>query len=63
MSGLVEVTFIGWFKSGEMFTNDLMLTGEHDEIRWATTQFAEINKALVKAFVNDQKVCEVDFRG
>ena len=63
MSKLTKVvTFIGWFKSGEMFTKDIMLSGDREEIEWVTVQLAEVNKALVKAFVNDEKVFEADFR-
>jgi len=62
MSKLTKVTFIGWFKGGEMFTKDIMLSGDREEIEWVTVQLAEVNKALVKAFVNDEKVFEADFR-
>ena len=34
-----------------------------DDVQWATTQYAEVNKALVEAFIDDKKVCEVDCRG
>lgn len=63
MSKLTKVTFIGWFKSSEMFTKDIMLSGDREEIEWVTVQLAEVNNALVKAFVNDEKVFEADFRG
>ncbi|AFU20418.1 hypothetical protein HX01_0141 [Escherichia phage HX01] len=63
MSKLTKVTFTGWFKSGEMFTKDIMLSGDREEIEWVAVQLAEVNKALVKAFVNDEKVFEADFRG
>ena len=36
MSKLTKVTFIGWFKSGEMFTKDIMLSGDREEIEWVT---------------------------
>lgn len=62
MSKLTKVTFIGWFKSGEMFTKDIMLSGDREEIEWVTVQLAEVNNALVKAFVNDEKVFEADFQ-
>lgn len=63
MSKLTKITFIGWFKSGEMFTKDIMLSGDREEIEWVAVQLAEVNNALVKAFINDEKVFEVDLRG
>lgn len=62
MSKLTKVTFIGWFKSDEMFTKDIMLSGDREEIEWVAVQLAEVNNALVKAFINDEKVFEADFR-
>lgn len=62
MSKLTKVTFIGWFKNDNMFTKDIMLSGDREEIEWVAVQLAEVNSALVKAFVNDEKVFEADFR-
>ncbi|WBF80796.1 discriminator of mRNA degradation [Escherichia phage vB_Eco_F31] len=62
MSKLTKVTFIGWFKNDNMFTKDIMLSGDREEIEWVAVQLAEVNNALVKAFVNDEKVFEADFR-
>lgn len=62
MSELIKVTFIGWFKNDNMFTKEIMLSGDREEIMWVTVQLAEVNSALVKAFVNDEKVFEADFR-
>ncbi|HGF1846338.1 TPA: hypothetical protein ACF9WR_001598 [Escherichia coli] len=58
---LVKVVFMGWFKNESMFTKEITMM--KDDVQWATTQYAEVNKALVKAFINDKKVCEVDCRG
>ncbi|EOK6610494.1 discriminator of mRNA degradation [Escherichia phage vB_EcoM_Nami] len=58
---LVKVVFIGWFKNESMFTKEITMM--KDDVQWATTQYAEVNKALVKAFIDDKKVCEVDCRG
>lgn len=58
---LVKVVFMGWFKNESMFTKEITMM--KDDVQWATTQYAEVNKALVKAFIDDKKVCEVDFRG
>lgn len=58
---LVKVVFMGWFKNESMFTKEITMM--KDDIQWATTQYAEVNKALVKAFIDDKKVCEVDCRG
>ena len=58
---LVKVVFMGWFKNESMFTKEITMM--KDDVQWATTQYAEVNKALVKAFVDDKKVCEVDCRG
>lgn len=58
---LVKVVFMGWFKSESMFTKEITMM--KDDVQWATTQYAEVNKALVKAFIDDKKVCEVDCRG
>lgn len=63
MSKLTKVTFIGWFKNDNTFTKDIMLSGDREEIEWVAVQLAEVNNALVKAFVNDEKVFEADFRG
>ncbi|QZI79989.1 discriminator of mRNA degradation [Escherichia phage vB_EcoM-172859UKE1] len=62
MSKLTKVTFIGWFKNDNMFTKDIMLSGDREEIEWVAVQLAEVNSALVKAFLNDEKVFEADFR-
>lgn len=62
MSKLTKVTFIGWFKNDNMFTKDIMLSGDREEIEWVAVQLAEVNNALVKAFVNDEEVFEADFR-
>lgn len=58
---LVKVVFMGWFKNESMFTKKITMM--KDDVQWATTQYAEVNKALVKAFIDDKKVCEVDCRG
>lgn len=59
---LVKVVFMGWlFKNESMFTKEITMM--KDDVQWATTQYAEVNKALVKAFIDDKKVCEVDCRG
>ncbi|AIS73360.1 gp51 [Shigella phage pSs-1] len=58
---LVKVVFMGWFKNESMFTKEITMM--KDDVHWATTQYAEVNKALVKAFIDDKKVCEVDYRG
>lgn len=58
---LVKVVFMGWFKNENMFTKEIIMM--KDDVQWATTQYAEVNKALVKAFIDDKKVCEVDCRG
>lgn len=58
---LVKVIFMGWFKNESMFTKEITMM--KDDVQWATTQYAEVNKALVKAFIDDKKVCEVDCRG
>lgn len=57
---LVKVVFMGWFKNESMFTKEITMM--KDDVQWATTQYAEVNKALVKAFIDDKKVCEVDCR-
>lgn len=58
---LVKVVFMGWFKNESMFTEEITMM--KDDVQWATNQYAEVNKALVKAFIDDKKVCEVDCRG
>ncbi|ASZ76874.1 Dmd discriminator of mRNA degradation [Escherichia phage UGKSEcP1] len=58
---LVKVVFMGWFKNESMFTKEITMM--KDDVHWATNQYAEVNKALVKAFIDDKKVCEVDCRG
>ncbi len=58
---LVKVVFMGWFKNESIFTKETTMM--KDDVQWATTQYAEVNKALVKAFIDDKKVCEVDCRG
>ncbi len=58
---LVKVVFMGWFKNESMFTKEITMM--KDDVQWTTTQYAEVNKALVKAFIDDKKVCEVDCRG
>lgn len=58
---LVKVVFMGWFKNESMFTKEITMM--KDDVQWATTQYAEVNKALVKALIDDKKVCEVDCRG
>ena len=63
MEEFAKVVFIGWFENGSMFTKEIRMDiTDKDHINWATRQFAEINKALVKAFVNDAKVFECDYR-
>lgn len=57
---LVKVVFMGWFKNESMFTKEITMM--KDDVQWATNQYAEVNKALVKAFIDDKKVCEVDCR-
>ncbi len=58
---LVKVVFMGWFKNESMFTKEITMM--KDDVQWTTNQYAEVNKALVKAFIDDKKVCEVDCRG
>ncbi len=58
---LVKVVFMGWFKNESTFTKEITMM--KDDVQWATTQYADVNKALVKAFIDDKKVCEVDCRG
>ncbi|BBC14375.1 Dmd discriminator of mRNA degradation [Escherichia phage PP01] len=58
---LVKVVFMGRFKNESMFTKEITMM--KDDVQWATTQYAEVNKALIKAFIDDKKVCEVDCRG
>lgn len=58
---LVKVVFMGWFKNESMFTKEITMM--KDDVQLATTQYAEVNKALVKDFIDDKKVCEVDCRG
>lgn len=63
MYKLENVVFIGWFENGNMFTKEIRMDiSDKDHINWTTMQFAEVNKALVKAFVNDVKVFECDWR-
>ena len=63
MGTLAKVMFIGWFENGSMFTKEITMdVSDKDHVWWATSQFAEINKALVKAFVDDKKVFESDWR-
>jgi hypothetical protein len=63
METMGKVLFIGWFENGNMFTKEITMdVSDKDQIQWATSQFAEINKALVKAFVDDKKVFESDWR-
>ncbi|XAO54507.1 Dmd discriminator of mRNA degradation [Yersinia phage vB_YenM_P8] len=63
MEEFAKVVFIGWFENGSMFTKEIRMDiTDKEHIMWATMQFAEINKALVKAFVNDVKVFECDWR-
>lgn len=50
---LVKVVFMGWFKNESMFTKEITMM--KDDVQWATTQYAEVNKALVKAFIDDKK--------
>ncbi|AHK10892.1 putative Dmd discriminator of mRNA degradation [Escherichia phage HY01] len=61
---LAKIVFIGWFENGNMFTKEITMdVSDKDQILWVTSQLAEVNKALVKAFVNDKKVFESDWRG
>ncbi|AIT74406.1 hypothetical protein RB27_039 [Enterobacteria phage RB27] len=61
---LAKVVFIGWFENGNMFTKEITMdVSDRDQVLWVTSQLAEVNKALVKAFVNDKKVFESDWRG
>ena len=63
MGNLAKVMFIGWFENGNMFTKEVTLdVSDKDQIQWVTSQFAEVNNALVKAFVDDKKVFESDWR-
>lgn len=51
-------------ENGNMFTKEITMdVSDKDQILWVTSQLAEVNKALVKAFVNDKKVFESDWRG
>lgn len=60
---LAKIVFIGWFENGNMFTKEITMdVSDKDQILWVTSQLAEVNKALVKAFVNDKKVFESDWR-
>ena len=61
---LAKIVFIGWFENGNMFTKEITMdVSDRDQVLWVTSQLAEVNKALVKAFVNDKKVFESDWRG
>lgn len=63
MCKLENVVFIGWFENGNMFTKETTLdVNDQNMIEWVTVQYAEVNNALVKAFVNDNKVFEYDAR-
>ncbi|ADR32418.1 Dmd discriminator of mRNA degradation [Escherichia phage vB_EcoM_VR7] len=63
MGNLAKVMFIGWFENGNMFTKEMTLdVSDKDQIQWVTSQFAEVNNALVKAFVGDNLVFESDWR-
>ncbi|ANN87490.1 hypothetical protein ABHG04_001624 [Escherichia coli] len=63
MENMAKVLFIGWFENGNMFTKEVTMdVSDKDQILWATSQFAEVNKALVEAFVDDKKVFESDWR-
>ena len=63
MCKLENVVFIGWFENGNMFTKVTALdVNDQNMIEWVTVQYAEVNNALVKAFVNDNKVFEYDAR-
>lgn len=63
MYKLENVLFIGWFENGNMFTKETALdVSDKNMIEWVTVQYAEVNNALVKAFVNDNKVFEYDYR-
>ena len=48
---LVKVVFMGGFKNESMFTKEITMMKD------------DVHKALVKAFIDDKKVCEVDCRG
>lgn len=57
------VLFIGWVENGSMFAKETALdVSDQSMIEWVTVQYAEVNNALVKAFVNDNKVFEYDAR-
>lgn len=63
MENMAKVLFIGWFENGNMFTKEVTMdVSDKDQILWVTSQFAEVNKALVEAFVDDKKVFESDWR-
>ena len=63
MYKLENVLFIGWFENGNMFTKETALdVSDQNMIEWVTVQYAEVNKALVKAFVNDNQVFECGYR-
>lgn len=63
MYKLENVVFIGWFENGNMFTKETALdVSDKNMIEWVTVQYAEVNNALVKAFVNGNKVFECDYR-
>lgn len=63
MKNMAKVLFIGWFENGNMFTKEVTMdVSDKDQILRATSQFAEVNKALVEAFVDDKKVFESDWR-
>lgn len=63
MEEFAKVVFIGWFENDSMFTKEIRMDiSDKEHIMWATMSFAEVNKALVKAFVNDVKVFECDWR-
>lgn len=63
MAKLEKVVFIGWFENGNMFTKETVLdVSDQNMIEWVTVQYAEVNNALVKAFVDDNKVFEYDAR-
>uniref|UniRef100_A0AB38Z2H4 Antitoxin n=1 Tax=Escherichia phage fDHCT2 TaxID=3075956 RepID=A0AB38Z2H4_9CAUD len=60
MSKLVKVKFVCCFNNGDTTTKEASV--RENDIVWVTTQFAEVNSILVKAYVDDVEVYEHDAR-
>ncbi|QPI13459.1 translational repressor protein [Salmonella phage vB_SalM_ABTNLsp5] len=60
MSKLVKVKFVCCFNNGDTTTKEASV--RENDIVWVTTQFAEVNGILVKAYVDDVEIYEHDAR-